>query len=68
VRGSTPLFDCSENIENKIATGEAEEEMDESLWPKSHRPTGGHTAEQVASDVNRVVMARGLASAVTLAK
>lgn len=48
-------------IENKLATGESESEMDESLWPKSRRPTGGHTIDQVAADVrlmNLVAKAR----------
>jgi DIS3-like exonuclease 2 len=50
-------------IENKVATGENNNETDEELWPKSRRPTGGHTMEQVAADVrlmNIVAKARRL--------
>jgi exoribonuclease R len=46
-------------IENKVAYGE--NEMDEELWPKSRRPTGDHTIDQVAADVrlmNLVAQAR----------
>jgi DIS3-like exonuclease 2 len=48
-------------IEGKVANGERAENMDESLWPKSRRPSGRHTVDQVASDVrlmNRVAQAR----------
>eukprot|EP00526_Cylindrotheca_closterium_P002831 CAMPEP_0113629878 /NCGR_PEP_ID=MMETSP0017_2-20120614/15516_1 /TAXON_ID=2856 /ORGANISM="Cylindrotheca closterium" /LENGTH=1018 /DNA_ID=CAMNT_0000540305 /DNA_START=64 /DNA_END=3117 /DNA_ORIENTATION=+ /assembly_acc=CAM_ASM_000147 len=40
-------------IEEKVAHGENENEneIDEELWPKSRRPTGGHTIEEVAADV-----------------
>lgn len=46
-------------IENKVAFGE--DDPDENLWPKSRRPTGGHTIEEVAADVrlmNLVAQAR----------
>eukprot|EP00980_Cylindrotheca_fusiformis_P006975 scaffold1469_cov119-Cylindrotheca_fusiformis.AAC.19 len=46
-------------IEDKVGCGE--NEVDEELWPKSRRPTGGHTIDQVAADVrlmNRVAQAR----------
>jgi len=48
-------------IEGKVAMGESKGEIDEALWPSSRRPTGGHTIEQVASDVrlmHQVAMAR----------
>jgi len=50
-------------IEGKVAMGEPEAEMDESMWPASRRPPKGdrHTADQVAADVrlmHRVAMAR----------
>ncbi|CAB9512608.1 DIS3-like exonuclease 2 [Seminavis robusta] len=48
-------------IDKKVANGESESEMDEELWPKSRRPTGGHTVDQVAANVrlmHRVAMAR----------
>jgi DIS3-like exonuclease 2 len=48
-------------IDNKVATGESEEDMDEQQWPRSRRPTGGHTVDQVAADVrlmHRVAMER----------
>mmetsp|Transcript_28620 Transcript_28620/g.52282 ORF Transcript_28620/g.52282 Transcript_28620/m.52282 type:complete len:1077 (-) Transcript_28620:756-3986(-) len=48
-------------IDRKIATGEKVEALDETLWPKSRQPTGGHTIDQVASDVrlmHKVAMAR----------
>ena len=48
-------------IDGTVAFGESEDEMDDSLWPKSRRPTGGHTIEQVAADVrllHKVGMAR----------
>jgi len=50
-------------IDNKVATGEEESNMDEVLWPKSRRPTAGrrHTVDQVANDVrlmHKVAMAR----------
>ena len=48
-------------IDMKVATGEKADEMPEALWPKSRRPTGGHTIDQVAADVrlmHRVAMAR----------
>jgi DIS3-like exonuclease 2 len=46
-------------IENKVAFGE--NEPDEELWPKSRRPTGGHSMGRVAGDVrlmNQVAQAR----------
>jgi len=46
-------------IENKVGIGE--NEIDEELWPKSRRPTGCHTVDQVAADVrlmNEVAKAR----------
>jgi DIS3-like exonuclease 2 len=46
-------------IDGKVATGEAE--ADETFWPKSRQPTGGHTIDQVAADVrlmHKVAMAR----------
>jgi DIS3-like exonuclease 2 len=48
-------------IDGKVAKGESYVDMDESLWPLSRRPTGGHTVDQVASDVrlmHKVAMAR----------
>jgi DIS3-like exonuclease 2 len=48
-------------IDNVVANGGSVEEMDETLWPKSRRPTGGHTIDQVAADVrlmHKVAMAR----------
>jgi DIS3-like exonuclease 2 len=48
-------------IENKVAFGEPSNEMDETLWPQSRRPTGSHTVNQVAADVrlmHKVTMAR----------
>ena len=48
-------------IDKAVADGEPIEEMDDTLWPKSRRPTGGHTVEQVAADVrlmHKVAMAR----------
>lgn len=46
-------------IENQVAFGE--NEVDENLWPKSRRPTGSHTIDQVAADVrlmNKIAQAR----------
>lgn len=46
-------------IENKVAFGE--NMLDEELWPKSRRPTGKHTIDQVAADVrlmNQIAQAR----------
>jgi len=46
-------------IDGKVATGEAQ--ADETFWPKSRQPTGGHTIDQVAADVrlmHKVAMAR----------
>ncbi|KAL3786259.1 hypothetical protein HJC23_005337 [Cyclotella cryptica] len=46
-------------IDNKVAIGE--KEVDETLWPKSRQPTGGHTIDEVAADVrlmHKVAMAR----------
>jgi DIS3-like exonuclease 2 len=46
-------------IDRIVATGEAQ--ADETLWPKSRQPTGGHTIDQVAADVrlmHKVAMAR----------
>ena len=48
-------------IDKKCATGEAEKDLDESLWPRSRRPAGGHTIDEVAADIrlmHRVAMAR----------
>ena len=48
-------------IEGKVGNGERAEDMDESLWPASRRPSGKHTVDQVAADVrlmNRVAQAR----------
>jgi DIS3-like exonuclease 2 len=48
-------------IDGKVATGESGSELDEKEWPKSRRPTGDHTIDDVASDVrlmHRVAMAR----------
>lgn len=48
-------------IENKVGIGEKESDVDEQLWPKARRPTGGHTIEDVAADVrlmHKVAMAR----------
>ena len=48
-------------IDKSVANGESPEETDETLWPKSRRPTGGHTIDQVAADVrllHKVAMAR----------
>jgi DIS3-like exonuclease 2 len=48
-------------IDNKVATGEAESEMDSEQWPVDRRPKGYHTVDQVAADVrlmHRVAMAR----------
>lgn len=48
-------------IDKKVATGESPAKMDETLWPPSRRPTGGHTVDEVASDVrlmHRVAMNR----------
>jgi DIS3-like exonuclease 2 len=47
-------------IESKVAYL-GENEIDESLWPKSRRPTGGHTIDEVAGDVrlmNEIAQAR----------
>ena len=47
-------------IENKVVYP-GENEIDESLWPKSRRPTGGHTIDEVARDVrlmNEIAQAR----------
>ena len=47
-------------IENKVAYP-GENEIDENLWPKSRRPTGGHTIDEVARDVrlmNEIAQAR----------
>jgi len=47
-------------IENKVAYP-GENETDENLWPKSRRPTGGHTIDEVARDVrlmNEIAQAR----------
>mmetsp|Transcript_28395 Transcript_28395/g.58303 ORF Transcript_28395/g.58303 Transcript_28395/m.58303 type:complete len:1180 (-) Transcript_28395:105-3644(-) len=46
-------------IDGKVATGE--KVVDETLWPKSRQPTGGHTFDEVAADVrlmHKVAMAR----------
>jgi len=46
-------------IDEKVAYGNTQ--TDEELWPKSRRPTGGHTIDQVAGDVrlmNLVAQAR----------
>ena len=46
-------------IDGKVAKGEAQ--ADESFWPESRQPTGGHTIDQVAADVrlmHKVAMAR----------
>ncbi|KAL7469506.1 hypothetical protein ACHAXS_009760 [Conticribra weissflogii] len=46
-------------IDGKVATGERA--VDETLWPKSRQPTGGHTIDEVAADVrlmHKVAMAR----------
>lgn len=67
--GKTVIKSCArldyataQNIIDKVvANGESIEEMDETLWPKSRRPTGGHTIDQVAADVrlmHKVAMAR----------
>ena len=67
--GKTVIKSCArldyataQNIIDKlVANGESLDEMDEALWPKSRRPTGGHTVEQVAGDVllmHKVAMAR----------
>lgn len=48
-------------IENKVANGETESNMDSELWPLDRRPSGPHTVDQVAHDVrlmHRVAMAR----------
>ena len=50
-------------IENKVAAtpSDKDEDANEELWPKSRRPTGGHTMQQVAADVrlmHRVAKAR----------
>lgn len=48
-------------IDRKVGHGERENEVDELLWPKSRRPTGGHTVDEVATDVrlmHKVAMAR----------
>jgi len=48
-------------IDEKVAYGEKVEDVDETLWPKSRQPTGGHTINQVAHDVrlmHKVAMAR----------
>ena len=47
-------------IENKVACL-GQNEIDENLWPKSRRPTGGHTIDEVAADVrlmNEIAQAR----------
>ncbi|CAJ1960111.1 unnamed protein product [Cylindrotheca closterium] len=47
-------------IDNKVAAHE-NAEIEEELWPKSRRPTGGHTIEEVAGDVrlmNEIAQAR----------
>lgn len=47
-------------IEGKVAFGEAEEDIPESLWPKSRRPVG-FSIDEVAADVrlmHRVAVAR----------
>ncbi|EED93236.1 ribonuclease, partial [Thalassiosira pseudonana CCMP1335] len=38
-------------IDNKVAAANGESEVDETLWPKSRQPTGGHTIAEVAADV-----------------
>ncbi|KAL3816226.1 hypothetical protein ACHAXA_002172 [Cyclostephanos tholiformis] len=46
-------------IDGKVGIGEVR--PDEALWPKSRQPTGGHTTNEVASDVrlmHKVAMAR----------
>ena len=46
-------------IDKKVGIGE--DHIDEELWPKMRRPTGGHTIEQLCADVrlmHRVAMAR----------
>jgi exoribonuclease R len=48
-------------IDKKVAYGEDENAVDDQLWPKSRRPTGGHTTDEVAADVrfmHKVAMAR----------
>lgn len=48
-------------IDGKVATGESVGEVNEKYWPKSRQPTGGHTIDDVASDVRLmhvVAMAR----------
>jgi len=46
-------------IDRKVATGE--KVADETFWPKSRQPTGGHSIDEVAADVrlmHKVAMAR----------
>ena len=46
-------------IDGKVANGE--KVVDETLWPRSRQPTGGHTIDDVAADVrlmHKVAMAR----------
>jgi len=46
-------------IDGKVANGSSA--VDETFWPKSRQPTGGHTIDQVAEDVrlmHKVAMAR----------
>jgi len=48
-------------IDGKVVYGEDESNVDEHLWPQSRRPTGGHTMDEVATDVrlmHKVAMAR----------
>ena len=48
-------------IDRKVAYDENDVDVDEQLWPKSRRPTGGHTIDEVAADVrfmHKVAMAR----------
>lgn len=53
-------YDTAQNIiEGKVANGEGK--IDNELWPKSRRPSGDHTIQDVANDVrlmNRVAIAR----------
>jgi len=48
-------------IDRKVAKGEGKGQVDESFWPISRQPTGGHTIDEVAGDVrlmHQVAMAR----------
>lgn len=48
-------------IDRKVATGESVDDVDETYWPKSRQPTGGHSIDDVAADVRLmhvVAMAR----------